>query len=309
VTYRQMDARLQNDYTLSPELAANWNAYMAAGDFAGTYESQVREHMRMYYRFRYRWLGRMAQLPACQRATPQEQQDMVSYDDLFKGDMELLRERAKGGHPRKYRDNGDEIKFFAPSHSHMANREQLLRADMRQAPDDREALALQVFEEQRGQPKDEGIALLEEQVHDSLAGFYLGGYISAEEKAEKLRTWQTKPPSREDSYNYQAWQNFEKAKANNRELQKILDDKAALAKQAETARFNGRTGEMESLQRRVAFTDEESSLLTQDAHGQPIFPVQKDSDANALCSILVATQTETLREGGGYLSSRFVFLP
>jgi len=309
VTYRQMASDLQADYALSPELVANWNAYMAAGDFAGTYESQVREHMRLYYRFRHHWSGRMAQLPACQRATPQEQQDMISYDDLFKGDMELLRERAKGGPPRRYRDNGDEIKFFAPEHSHIANRGQLLRADMRQTPDDWEALALQVFEEQRGQSKAEGIALLEEQVHDSLAGFYLGGYISAEEKAEKLRTWQTKPPSEHDRYHHQAWQNFEKAKAKNPELQKILDDKAALEKQAETARFNGRLGDMEDIQRESAFTDKEATLLTQDANGQPIFPVQKDSDAGALCSMLVTTQTQTLREGGGYLSPRFVFLP
>lgn len=309
VAYHRMASDLQADYALSPELASNWNAYMAAGDFAGTYESQVREHMRMYYRFRHHWSGRMAQLPACERATPQEQQDMISYDDLFKGDMELLSERAEGGRPRMYRANGDEIKFFAPEHRHIANREQLLRADTRQAPDETETLALQVFEEQRGQSKAKGIALLEEQVHDSLAGFYLGGYVSAEEKAEKLRTWQTKPPSEHDRYHHQAWQNFEKAKMQNPELQKILDDKAALAKQVESARFNGRTGEMESLQRRVAFTDEESSLLTQDAHGQPIFPVQKDSDANALCSVLVTTQTETLREGGGYLSPRVVFLP
>ncbi|WP_235471407.1 T6SS phospholipase effector Tle1-like catalytic domain-containing protein [Herbaspirillum hiltneri] len=309
VTYHRMASDLQADYALSPELATNWNAYMAAGDFAGTYESQVREHMQMYYRFRYHWSGRMAQLPACQRATPQEQQDMISYEDLFKGDMELLRERAKDGRPRMYRANGDEIKFFAPEHSHIANREQLLRADIRQVPDETETLALQVFEEQRGQSKAKGIALLEEQVHDSLAGFYLGGYVSAEEKAEKLRTWQTKPPSENDRYHHQAWQNFEKAKMQNPELQKILDDKAALAKQVESARFNGRTGEMESLQRRVAFTDEESSLLTRDAHGKPIFPVQKDSDANALCSVFVTTQTETLREGGGYLSPRVVFLP
>ena len=307
--YSGMDARLQNDYALSPELAANWNAYMAAGDFAGTYEEQVREHMRMYYRFRSWWLGHMAQLPAYQRATLQEQQDMASYDDLFKGDMELLRQRAKGGSPRKYRANGDEIKFFEPENGHIANREQLLRADIRQAPDASEALALEVFEEQRGQSKAEGVALLEEQVHDSLAGFYLGGYVSAEEKAEKLRTWQTKPPSREDRYNYQAWQNFEKAKASNPELQRILDDKAALAKQAETARFNGRLGDMDDIQRESVFTDKEATLLTLDANGQSIFPLQRDSDAGALCSVFVATQTETLREGGGYLMPRVVFLP
>jgi len=306
--YGGMDARLQNDYALSPELASNWNAYMAAGDFAGSYEAQVREHLRMYYRFRYWWLGRMAQLPACQRATPQEQQDMVSYDALFKGDMELLRERAKGGPPRRYRDNGDEIKFYGPGHSHLANQQQLLRADTRQAPDATETLALKVFEEQRGQSRADGIALLEEQVHDSLAGFYLGGYVSAEEKAEKLRTWQTKPPSEHDRYNHQAWQNFEKAKVKNRELQKILDDKAELARLAENARFNGRAGEMESLQRRGAFTDEEALLLTQ-VGGQSIFPVQSDEDAGALCSGYVATQTGTLREGGGYLMPRAVFLP
>jgi hypothetical protein len=308
VTYRQMASDLQADYALSPELASNWNAYMAAGDFAGTYGAQVREHLRLYYRFRSHWLGRMAQLPAYQRATPQEQQDMVSYDALFKGDMELLRERAKGGPPRRYRDNGDEIKFYGPGHSHLANQQQLLRADTRQAPDATETLALKVFEEQRGQSRADGIALLEEQVHDSLAGFYLGGYVSGEEKAEKLRTWQTKPPSEHDRYNHQAWQNFEKAKAENSELQKILDDKAELSRQAENARFNGRMGDMEDLQRESSFTDKELVLLTQDANGQPIFPVQKDTDAGALCSGYVATQTGTLREGGGYLASRVVFL-
>ncbi|AKZ63362.1 hypothetical protein F506_12390 [Herbaspirillum hiltneri N3] len=309
VSYHQMDARLQNDYALSPELAANWNAYMAGGDFAGTYESKVREHLRLYYRFRSRWLGRMAQLPACQRATPQEQQDMVSYDALLQSDMALLRERAKGGRPRMYRANGDEIKFFEPGNEHIANREQLLRADMRQEPDATEALALAVFEERRGLLRDDGIGLLEEQVHDALAGFYLGGYVSAEEKAEKLRTWQTKPPSKNDHYNYQVWQNFQKAKEKNPALQTILDDKAALAQQAENARFNSGLEEMESLQRRGAFTDDEAALLTRDAHGQPLFPVQKDEDAGVLCSGYVATQSGTLREGGGYLMPRAVFLP
>jgi hypothetical protein len=308
VGYRGMASDLQADYALSPELATNWNAYMAAGDFAGTYEGQVREHLRMYYRFRSHWLGHMVQLPAYQRATPQEQQDITSYDDLFKGDMELLRERAKGGPPRRYRDNGDEIKFFGPGHSHLANQQQLLRADTRQAPDATETLALKVFEEQRGQSRANGIALLEEQVHDSLAGFYLGGYVSAEEKAEKLRTWETKPPAEHDRYNHQAWQNFEKAKTKNPELQKILDGKAELSRQAENARFNGRMGDMEDLQSESSFTDKEIVLLTQDANGQPIFSVQKDTDAGALCSGYVATQTGTLREGGGYLVPRVVFL-
>jgi len=65
---------------------------------------------------------------------------------------------------------------------------------------------------------------------------------------------------------------------------------------------------MEDLQRESSFTDKELVLLTQDANGQPIFPVQKDTDAGALCSGYVATQTGTLREGGGYLASRVVFL-
>ena len=338
VGYSVMASDLRADYALSPDLANNWNAYMAAWRVAGphqqplhdsesatgqssdgnlkpdsvgsratTYEEQIEKHMWLYYCFRYRWVDRMAQLPACQRATLQEQQDMISYDQLFKGDMELLRERANGGRPRRFRENGDEIKLFIPGNSHVANQQQLLRADTRVRPDASEALALQVFEEQRGLLKAEGIALLEEQVHDSLAGFHMGGYTSTEEKAEKLREWQTKPPSPKDSYNHQAWKNFEKSKTGNSRSQAILDDKAALAKQAETARFNGRTGEMEALQRRVAFTDEESMLLTQDANGQSIFPVQKDDDAAALNSIVINTQTSTLREGGGYLVSRVIF--
>ena len=341
VGYNAMDARLQADYALSPELAANWNAYMAAwkkagtpaesanddqqpvespaddqskeapavNDFGGTYEQHIQKHMALYYRFRSHWLGDMAALPACQRATLQEQQDMVSYDDLFKGDMKLLRERAKGGRPRQRDVYGDEIKLYGPGNEHISNQLQLLRADLRAHPDTWEALALQAFEEQRGQSSSNRIALLEEQIHDSLAGFYLAGYISTNEKAEKIREWQTEPPSKNDRYNYQAWQNFQQAKEANRKLQEVLDSKAELAKQAENARFNGRIGEMEDIQRDIAFTDDEATLLTQDAKGNPIFPVQKDSDAKELRSGFITTQTGTLREGGGYLVQRHVFLP
>jgi len=341
VTYRQMPSDLQADFALSPELAANWNAYMAAwlragtpeeaatdgqksvepsandksgedpatNNFGGTYDQHIQKHMSLYYRFRSRWLGRMAHLPACQRATPQEQQDMVSYDDLFKGDMQLLAERAKGGRPRQRDVYGDDIKLYGPGNEQIANQTQLQRADARAHPDTWEALALQVFEEQKGQSSSNGIALLEEQVHDSLAGFYLAGYISTNEKAEKIREWQTKPPSKNDRYHYQAWQNFQQAKEANPKLQDVLDEKAELARQAENARFNGRIGEMEAIQRRIAFTDDEATLLTQDAKGNPIFPVQKDSDAKELRSGVITTQTGTLREGGGYLVPRHVFLP
>src|SRR5450830_1652894 len=187
---------------------------------------------------------------------------MVSYDDLFKSDMQLLVERAKGGRPRTRDHNNDEIKLYGPGHELLANQLQLQRADLRAHPDAWEALAHQVFEEQRGQSSSNRIALLEEQVHDSLAGFYLAGYISTNEKAEKIRKWQTKPPSKDDSYNYQAWQNFQKAKDAKPQIQDVLDSKAELAKQAENARFNGRIGEMEDIQRDIAFTDEEATLLT-----------------------------------------------
>ena len=234
---------------------------------------------------------------------------MVSYDDLFKGDMQLLAERAKGDRPRQRDTYGDEIKLYGPGNEHIANHLQLLRADLRAHPDTWEALALKVFEEQKGQSSANGIALLEDQVHDSLAGFYLAGYLTADEKAEKLRAWQKNPPSEHERYNYQAWQNFQKAKVANPDLQAVMDEKAELAKQAQSAQFNGRMDEAEALQRRIAFTDDEATLLTQDAKGNPIFPVQKDSDAKELRNGFITTQTGTLREGGGYLVQRHVFLP
>jgi len=46
-----------------------------------------------------------------------------------------------------------------------------------------------------------------------------------------------------------------------------------------------------------------------DVHGQPIFPIVKDSDARELRSSLITTQTGTLREGGGYLVPRHAFSP
>nr|WP_255459824.1 DUF2235 domain-containing protein [Herbaspirillum sp. Sphag1AN] len=309
VTYRQMSSDLQADYALSPELATNWNAYMHSGEFTGTYEDQIREHMRLYYRFRYRWIGRMAQLPACQRATRQEQQDMISYDRLFKGDMQLLTERANGGRPWQRDDNNQIVALHRVGNEHLANQLQLLRSDLRATPDDWEMMVLHEFEHQNGRLRLEEIALLEEQVHDSLAGFYLAGYQTAQEKAEQLREWQSAPPSPNEHYRYQAWQNFQSAKADNPALQDVLDSKAAAAKQAQSARVTGRMDQVDFYQRRIVFTDEEANLLTQDAHGQPIFPLLKDSDARELRSSLITTQTMTLREGGGYLVPRHAFSP
>jgi hypothetical protein len=309
VTYRQMSSDLQADYALSPELANNWNAYMGSGDFTGTYEGQIREHMRMYYRFRERWIGRMAQLPACQRATRQEQQDMISYDQLFKGDMQLLIERANGGRPWQRDDSNQIVALHRVGNEHLANQLQLLRSDLRATPDEWEMMVLHEFEHQKGRIKLEELALLEEQVHDSMASFLLAGYQTAQEKAEQLREWQSRPPSPNERYRYQAWQNFQSAKAANPAMQAILDSKAHLLRQAQKSRLQGRIGEMEEIQRDMTFTDEEANLLTQDAHGQPIFPLLKDSDARELRSSLITTQTMTLREGGGYLVPRHAFSP
>lgn len=307
--YGFMGSDLQEDYALSPVLAANWNAYMAEGDFSGTYEHQVRQHMRRYYLMRRHWAGLMGAMPAYQRATPQEQEDLLSYNQRMVGDLALLRKRAKGEFASARDSYGDPVRYNVPDNAGWANQTPLQRMDARTGLDEWESFALKIFDDAEYFFEPPGMALLREQIHDSLAGFYLAGYAGPQEKAEAVRRWQTRPPSPQDGYDYAAWKNFQRARENNPGLQQILDDKRALELQAEQARFNGRTQEHDELQNQTAFSEEEAKLLTQDANGAPIFPTQTDGDAPQLRNAMVTTQTASRREGGGYFMPRRVFLP
>lgn len=312
IDYLDMKSDLQADYAISPALATNWNAYMAAGDFAGTYDSQIHEHMRLYYKFREYWFGRMADLPACRRAAPQEREDMASYDHMLTGDVQLLRQRARG-QLRSFAsdDNGQRLAFLEDN-ARAANLLPLQLAQTQPPLNDWEQFAMKHFAQAEGYffpPMPAGIALLEEQIHDSLACFYLAGYATTQDKAEALRQWRKKPPPSYDRYNTEAWENFKQASERNPELMKTLDEKIDLEKRAENARFNGGMQAQEDLLREAAFTDEEAAMLTHDANGNPIFPVQHDGNAKELRSSLITTQTMSRREGGGYLRPRFVFLP
>lgn len=308
VSYGIMDERLQKDYALSPELAANWNAYMAESKFEGSYEAQVSEHMRRYYLFRRHWAKSMREMPACRRASPQEQEDLFSYNLLMLGDLELLRRRAKSD-PPKLDSYGHPVRYNVPGNDQRANLRALQRMDARAALDTWEKFALAIFDDTNDIFEPPGIALLREQIHDSLAGFYLAGYTGKQEMAEALLRWQRRPPPPTSRYDHAAWTNFQRAKKNNPEMQRILDQKAELEKQAESARFNGRIEDYDAMKRRAVFSEKEAALLSQDANGEPIFPLQTDSDAKELRSAFITTQTASRREGGGYFVPRKVFLP
>ncbi|MFC7420922.1 T6SS phospholipase effector Tle1-like catalytic domain-containing protein [Iodobacter arcticus] len=282
--HQEMPSDIKEDFALDAELAKRWNLYMAADAWSGSYEELINAHMRLYYRYRRFYLNGFENSKAFQGASAQDQEDLRSYNALLLGDLKLLKEREKGGRPRPpERDrfpNNDNIDF--QGNAKLANKRALSRSDHRSKPDTIENIALKVFDAPADATLPPELQLLDEHVHDSLAGFYLAGYVTKEEKADRLLEMQKKPPSTNDPYDRKVYENAQA----DAEVSALLKTKGELRKDRE----------------RVFSPGEQDKLKT-----DKVFPVLTDADAPELRNRLITSQTWTRREGGGYLKERYVF--
>ncbi|NKI68181.1 DUF2235 domain-containing protein [Collimonas pratensis] len=305
VQYEYMSADLQADFQLGPELVNAWNGYMAAAPAGGSYQEQVHQHMQLYYGFRHRWLGNMEKSPGVQHCRQdgnvQDAEDLVSYDKLLGGDTELLSKRKYGKFPGKdaYGEPIYDPLQLRPDKAGLGNFWQLAQYDQKRPLNTWETFALSIVKDglladQQGQ----SLPLLESHVHDSLAGFWMAGYLSAEEKAEGvLKMANEGGPNKEDSYQQEVWTKYQQST----DLQKIIEKKQVLQVKAEEARFSGEIDKMQELQEQSTFTPDEQSQFA------ALYPLQTDANAPELRNKMITTQTWTLREGGGYFYPRYVF--
>jgi hypothetical protein len=299
VHYKDMSEDLQADFGLGADLVSAWNGYMKAGDFGGSYEAQVREHMRLYYAWRGKWLNRMDSAFGVVNSNEQDKEDLLSYNELLRHDLDLLRKRDAGqfaprdvdGRPLKPRlSSGMET-------SGTANFWQMQRYDDRLRLTEWERFALHAVLNPPLGPQS-FYPMLERFVHDSLAGFWMAGYLSDEEKAGGfLQMVEQGGPPKDSPYRQRVWQRYQ----DDPELEKIIEEKQAIKIRAREARYEGDIERMEKLEQQRTFKSEEQAQFAR------IYPEQTDANAPELRDKLITTQTHTRREGGGYFHPRFVF--
>lgn len=306
VQYDSMSGDLQADFNISSELANAWNGYMAAAPTGGSHQEQMHQHMRLYYGFRHKWLGNMEKSPGVQNChqdqNTQDAEDLVTYDKLLCGDVELLSKRKFEKFPGK--DAFGEVTEgplqLRQDKASLGNFWQLTQYDQKRSLNAWEAFALGIVKDGfPAEPQGQPFPLLELHVHDSLAGFWMAGYLSAEEKAEGvLKMANEGGPSKDSPYNQEVWKKYQ----DRPDLQKIIQNKQDLQKAKSTALVRGQTvSDMEDLDRQSSFTPEEQAQLA------ALYPIQTDANAPELRNKMITTQTWTLREGGGYFYPRYVF--
>ncbi len=156
-------------------------------------------------------------------------------------------------------------------------------------------------------------ALLSHHVHDSLAGFYLIGLMTNEDKAEKLLAIVRKGRSNGglgardlEPYQRSVYDRYEERRAIDPELDAIIDGRLEAERQlGTTTKYRKeRIDEKEKYIKDSVFAPDEQKKAA------AIFPKQVDSQASTMADgieNIVRLVTRTRREGGGYLLPRAVF--
>jgi hypothetical protein len=152
--------------------------------------------------------------------------------------------------------------------------------------------------------------LLIHQVHDSLAGFYLIGYMTAEDKAEKLlaivREGRARGVERLEPYQRQVYENYEAAKLKDSTLRAMVEDRL----DAEKDVGKNATTRQEALRAEAGYHKSAVFSPVEQQRAWPLFPTQTDVYADTMPDGLENVArfiTNTRREGGGYLLPRAIF--
>lgn len=264
--FSELEQAVQNEFEIKPELASAWNAYTTELGKSG---HLLMKHMELYYRWRAARLRTLEDTASFKAATAQAQQDMRDANRMLAGDLEALELRRKH---RSQVDSGrpEPVPKLDPSY---VNQWHIERAESREPFDEWEAWATSIFRAPQPLPADV-MRFFDDFVHDSFAGFYLAGEVTEYDKRAKVTKILKKPRS--------SWKGFDL---------KVYD----LAKKTEAAVEKKKNGELLSA--------EEEALAKEAEYGTP-YPVMTDADTPDMRSVAIKTQTDTRREGGGYIIRR-----
>lgn len=255
--------------------------------------------MRLYYTWRGKSLNRMDTSFGVVNSNEQDKEDLLSYNELLRHDLDLLRKRDAGQFaPRDMDDQlvGARISSGMET-SGTANFWQMQRYDDRLRLTQWERFALHAVLNPPLGPQP-FYPMFERFVHDSLAGFWMAGYLSDEEKAEGvLQMVEQGGPPKDSPYRQQVWQRYQ----SDPELEKIIEEKQALKIKASEAQQEGDIERMERLDQQSAFNFDEQARFAR------LYPQQTDANAPELRDKVITTQTHTRREGGGYFHPRYAF--
>ncbi|MQR00244.1 T6SS phospholipase effector Tle1-like catalytic domain-containing protein [Glaciimonas soli] len=323
--YCVMDDRLKKDYDIDSDLGTSWSAYMAAfkeaykGDekvdpkdpnvLTDDFHKMTQKHMGLFYAYREQYLNDFKAVPCYRPSTPQEQEDAYSYNDYLKIDLAALRLRIfeQGKMMTPYDASAQQRDYALVDPSYPRHNSWLYYRYKNKTPVSNDELwALKEFENPMVGYGAPFLSLLTHQVHDSLAGFYLSGYITNEEKTEQvLKFAKGKAPT--TPYNSQVWSNFQALPDDTKNIIYSRVKTLQAADDAPGYRLDVETAKEKASEQTVFSPDEQAALL-KDKDGNELFPIQKDSDNLELRpSATLATQTSTRREGGGYLLLRMVY--
>lgn len=272
LAWSEMQVEIREDFEIDASLASAWTAYTRALNGHG---GILKKHMALFYRWRAMRLSNLASTASFQAASEQDQEDLLSANQLLVGDLAALTYRQS--RVQVDRRSVADRPFYGPEDRLRINQWQGIRANSHTALDEWEQFAIGHFEQAVPLP-DEAARFFDDYVHDSFASFYLAGETSEYDKRKRVKEIMRKDPDDLNAFETRV-----------RNL--TLRAQAALDKRV----------------RGESLTTEEARLADEAQYGTP-YPVMKDSDAGDLIGgidkVAVRTQTATRREGGGYILRR-----
>ena len=348
----------KKDFDLGKTLPAAYNAYMevAQENYRAQYQSEladcrdhtqlVRLHMQLYYSYRRNHLfepgtvdNKLFRLYGIE-PNAQDQENLLSYNALFTGDVSLLQARAKEREKcQRYAQPYNPAAMYAEWRKseegskvkcnmvlgtmlkkeglplHYTDDQNRAAGAIIMQSSDREWLDWVTVLFSRNSPTI-GMAhwmLLGKYAHDSLAGFCLAGYATLEEQSDKLFEIVEKHDKGEtlNLHEKEVYARYAERKETNADLGKVFKKRNDAKNNFESVKYTNRLEEIlaeEEYKKEGIFTPQQNNVISDSG----VFPVLKDSDAPQLFAglkekIAITLLTEGRREGGGYLLPRAVF--
>lgn len=264
--FSEIQTAVQDDFLVSSELASAWNAYTAE---LGDNGHLIKKHMELYYRWRAARLKTIETTDSFKAASAQAQEDIRSSNNMLIGDLQAVRERSQ----RVLERTADEPEPFTVKDLSRINQWHYYRAQHGLPLDKWERWALGIFDKPQPLPPDV-MRFFDDYVHDSLAGFYLAGAVTEFDKRGKMAEVMAMDVDDMNKF-----------------------DKKVFAVGMKLKEAKAKQSKNETL------TKEEEELVSDANSGAP-FPVMTDDDTAYMRSWLITTQTDTRREGGGYILRR-----
>lgn len=292
LTYDQLQGEIKEDLQVDPQMLQAWNRYMDwSGNKGGDFDEEVYRHYTCYFRWREQMLYRLEQQPFYLAGSPQDQADLQESNNRLKGDLVVARQRTEtfaspyGGYER-----GNPLEQAQREKDRVRREKEYAQANLMQQRAavaglplfPFEIFALKFFDQPQGVPKGAG-DLLSDYVHDSLAGFYLAGTVTQLDKdIDTIRVCQAR--ARGQTLN--AWQKnlYEPNKEE-------IDQLAAQSLNCNWSKEDEEAGKRPPVLKNATY------------------PVQTDEYVSDLRMWVIRVQSDSRREGGGYLRARVSFMP